>query len=185
MNKLLLSAALIASIGAAALAPRTASAVDGVINITGSVTTSTCKINGNTPGASNNIAVTLPNVSSTSLNTLGAVAGTTAFNIVLSGCGSLTKATTYFEQGPTVLADGNLSNATGTATGVEVQLLNGDRSAIALNGATTAQNSKQITLTGAGNTGGTLPYFAQYYATNGTVGAGTVTTSVQFTMQYQ
>ena len=58
MNKLLLSAALVAAFGAAALAPQSAMAVDGTITVTGTVNASTCKINGaNSPAAIN---VTLP-----------------------------------------------------------------------------------------------------------------------------
>lgn len=179
MNKLLLSAALIASVAAVALAPRTASAVDGTINITGNINTSTCQINGaNSPAAIN---VTLPTVSTTSLNAASTVAGRTAFTIALTGCGSLTKATTFFEPGPTVNTDGNLKNSTGTATNVEVQLLNSNFSAIALNAASGSQNVTQATLSsGAAN----LTYYAQYFAT-AAAGAGTVGTSVQFTMLYQ
>lgn len=175
MNKLLLSAALIAGIAAAS----SAAATDGTITITGNVVASTCKINGTNSPA--NIAVTLPTVSTTSLNAAAAVAGRTPFTIALTGCGSLTKATTFFEPGPTVLADGNLKNATGSATSVEVQLLNGDFSAIALNAASGSQNSQQATLTSGA---GTLSYYAQYYAT-AAAGAGTVNTTVQYTMLYQ
>ena len=180
MNKLLLSAALVASVGVAALAPRTASAVDGTININGNINSSTCKINGaNSPAA---ITVQLPTVSTTSLNAAATVAGRTPFSIALSNCGALTKATTFFEPGPTInTLDGNLKNATGTATGVEVQLLNGDFSTINLSAAQTSQNSAQATLTGSA---ATLNYYAQYYAT-AAAGAGSVGTSVQFTMIYQ
>ncbi|WP_199099307.1 fimbrial protein [Dyella sp. ASV21] len=179
MNKLLLSTALVASVAAAALAPRTASAVDGTINITGTINTSTCQINGaNSPAT---IAVALPTVSTTSLNAANAVAGRTPFTLALSGCGALTKATTFFEPGPTVMADGNLKNNTGTATNVEVQLLNSNFSTIALNAASGSQNVTQATLaSGAGN----ITYYAQYFAT-AAAGAGTVNTSVQFTMLYQ
>ena len=178
LNKSLLTSSLIAAFAVAAVAPA-AHAVDGTINITGAISSSTCKINGaNSPAT---IAVALPTVATTSLTAAGAVAGRTGFNIALTGCGSLTKATTFFEPGPTVMADGNLKNASGTATGVEVQLLNSDFSAIALNGATTAQNSQSVNLTG-GN--GTLNYYAQYFAT-AAAGAGSVSTSVQFSMIYQ
>ncbi len=179
MNKILLSTALIAGLGVVALAPRTASAVDGTITITGTVNASTCQINGaDSPAA---IAVTLPTVSTTSLNATGAVAGRTPFSIALSGCGTLTSATTFFEPGPTVASDGRLTNASGSAANVEVELLNSDLSTINLAGAAGAQSSQQTTLTSGA---GTLNYYAQYYAT-GAAGPGDVSTSVQFTMQYQ
>jgi major type 1 subunit fimbrin (pilin) len=178
-NKSLLSAALIAAIGAAALASPVY-ATDGTINITGKVISSTCQINGGASPAAINVA--LPNVATTSLNTAGAVAGRTPFNIALTGCGSLTKATTFFEPGPTVLADGNLKNtAASGASGVEVQLLNSDFSAINLAGAAGAQNSATANINGGA---ATLSYYAQYYA-NAAAGAGNVTSSVQFTMLYQ
>ena len=175
MNKLLLSAALIAGVAVAG----TASAVDGTINITGNVNTSTCQIGGaNSPAT---IAVTMPTVSTTSLNTANAVAGRTPFNIALTNCGStLTKATTFFEPGINTLSDGNLKN-NGTATGVEVQLLNSNFSTITLNAGSGSQGVTQATLTGGGVT---IPYYAQYFA-NAAAGAGTVTTSVTFTMLYQ
>ena len=177
--KNVLATALIAALGFAALAPNQASAADGTINITGSVNASTCKINGaNSPATVN---VTLPTVSTTSLSAAGTTAGRTAFALALSNCGSLTKAQTFFEPGPTIMADGNLKNASGTATGVEVQLLNSDFSAINLAGTASTQNSQQVALTsGTGN----LNYYAQYFAT-AAAGAGNVTTSVQFTMLYQ
>lgn len=179
-KKTLFATALVAGLGFVAFGANTAHAVDGTINITGKVISSTCQINGGASPAA--INVTLPNVSTTSLTAAGAVAGRTPFNIALSGCGSLTKATTFFEPGPTVLADGNLKNTAATpASGVEVQLLNGDFSAINLGGAAAAQNSATANLTSGA---GTLNYYAQYYA-NAAAGSGNVTSSVQFTMLYQ
>lgn len=174
-----LAIAVIAAVGFVALAPNQASAVDGTINITGTINSSTCKINGgNSPATVN---VTLPTVSTTSLTAAGQTAGRTAFALALSGCGSLTKAQTYFEPGPTIMADGNLKNSSGTATGVEVQLLNSDFSSINLAGAAGSQASQQATLASGA---GTLNYYAQYFAT-AAAGAGTVSTTVQFTMLYQ
>jgi len=180
MKKILLVAA--AAAGLASIAPAFAS--DGTINITGSVTATTCRINGaNSPA---NISVTLPNVSTTSLNADGRVAAPTPFAINLTQCAANTKATTYFEQGGNVDAtSGYLKNAAVAtpATNVQVQLLNGDNTPIALNGATGAQGSKQITTDATG--AGTLNYIAQYVAKGGAAGAGAVSTSVVFTMQYQ
>lgn len=181
MKKILLVAA--AAAGIAAASP--AFAVDGTINFSGSVTGTTCRINGVTTGPAS-ISVTLPNVSTTSLSTVGATAGYTPFAISLSQCAANTKATTYFEQGGNIdSATGNLKNtASGGAANVQIQLLNGDNTAITLNGATTTlQNSKQITTNASGV--GTLNYVAQYIAPTGSAGAGTVTSSVTFTMQYQ
>ena len=172
MKKLLLVAAIVA------LAPMSAMAVDGTINVTGQVTASTCKINGAVSPAT--IDVVLPTVSTTSLNANAVTAGNKAFTIALSECGALTQAVTYFEQGANTLANGNLKS-NGTANNVQVRLLNNDLTAIDVSKASTLQNSKPVAISsGAAN----LNYWAQYYAI-GQATAGTVTTSVQFTMQYQ
>ncbi|WP_266170325.1 fimbrial protein [Dyella subtropica] len=177
MTKTLVTTALIAALGFAALAPNSASAADGTITVTGTINSSTCKINGANSPAS--IAVTLPTVSTNALNAVAATAGRTPFSIALTGCGALTKAQTFFEPGPTILADGNLKNNGGSATGVEVQLL--DSSFTAINLFTNSASQPQFALTSGA---GTVNYYAQYYAT-AAAGAGNVTTSVQFTMLYQ
>jgi major type 1 subunit fimbrin (pilin) len=191
MNKTLLSAALIAGFGIAAFAPQAARATDGTITITGAINAVTCKVG---TGSPNNVAVVLPTVSNTAFTGAGSVAGSTGFNIVVSGCAtSQTSATTYFENGATDSTDGNLKNAGGTATNVEVQLLNGSGgslaagSVIALNAPAATQNSSVYTLVTSGTTKGvTLNYYAQYYATAATAPtAGTVSTTVQYSMIYQ
>jgi type 1 fimbria pilin len=139
---------------------------------------------------SQNIAVTLPGVSTSSLSTAGLVNGRTAFSIAVTGCPtSVSTVATYFNSGATIDAtSGNLLNSTGSARNVEVQLLNGAGgsaaalSAINLTGAqATAQNSSQYNLTGGATT---LNYFAQYIASGGAATAGTVSTSVTFTIAY-
>lgn len=136
---------------------------------------------------SQNIAVTLPGVATTSLATAGQVSGSTAFSIAVTGCPtSVNTITTYFYGANIDATSGNLVN-NGTAKHVEVQLLNGGGgsaaalSAINLTGAqATAQNSSQYNVSGGA---ATLNYFAQYVAT-GKAGAGTVSTSVTFTIAY-
>ena len=169
MKKILLVAA--AAAGLASIAP--AFAADGTITVTGSVSTTTCKVANN--GA---VAVVLPTVATTALSAAAAVAGYQPFSINLTGCGANTRVTTYFEPGATIAANGNLVNA-GTATNVQVRLFNDDRSVINLAGAPTAQNSKQFTI----DTAGSLNYYAAYYATAPAT-AGTVSTSVIYSVTY-
>lgn len=181
MNKLLLTSALVAAFGAAALAPQTARATDGTINISGTITSTTCVVNAGSPAT---IAVTLPTISTTALSTAGQLAGYTQFSISLTKCAASTKATTYFEQGPNTLADGNLLNGGSAGHNVEVRLFNSDQTTqIALNDAAGSQNSETVTTDATG--AGTLNYWAAYYANAAVTTAGAVSTSVEFTMQYQ
>jgi type 1 fimbria pilin len=138
---------------------------------------------------SQHIAVTLPGVSATSLSTAGQVNGRTAFSIAITGCPtSVNTITTYFYGGNIDTTSGNLLNSSGTATNVEVQLLNGSGgsaaalSAINLAGAqASAQNSSQFNVSGGA---ATLNYYAQYIASGGAATAGSVSTSVTFTIAY-
>jgi P pilus assembly protein, pilin FimA len=188
MNKTLLSAALIAGFGFAAFAPQTARAAtqnptpDGTITITGQVVAQTCKVDGNSYGTSDNVAVTLPSVLTTQLASSGQVAQKTPFAINVTGCDpALSNVQTFFSGTNIDTTTGNLSN-TGSASNVQVQLLNSTSAAMTLNGASAiAQNSPVVTLSSGA---ATLNYYAQYYAT-GATGAGAVNTSVAFTLIYQ
>lgn len=133
--------------------------------------------------------IALPTVSTSALP-MGKTAGTTPFSIALAGCPSgLTMASAYFESAATVdTATGNLLNNNGTASNVEVQLLNGTGSsnasagsAINLGAAAGAQNSGQYPITGGA---GTMNYYARYVAIGAGAGPGSVNTSVMFTIDY-
>ena len=148
------------------------------------LTTPSCTLT----AGSQNIAVTLPGVPASSLSTVGQVGGRTAFSIAVSGCpSSVSSITTYFYGGNVDTGTGNLIN-NGSAKNVEVQLLNGPGgsqaglSAIDLSKAqATAQNSSVFSVSG-GNA--TLNYYAQYIASGGAATAGSVSTSVTFTIAY-
>lgn len=176
MSKSILSAALVAGLGLVAFAPG-ALASDGTITINGQIAAATCTVA--VTGTSGS-TVTLPTVATSVLGAAGQTAGQTAFSIGLSGCSSgVTKAATYFEAGPTVNAAGRLNN-TGSAANVNVQLLNSDNSVITVGTAapTTGAGTASVSSGSA-----TLNYFARYYATAAS-GAGTVATTVQFSMVY-
>lgn len=151
-----------------------AMAADGTISINGQINGNTCTITG-TNGK--NVDVVLPGVSTTALQNAGQVAGTTPFKLTLTNCTG-TSAKTLFELGTSVnQASGNLKNVSGTATNVEVQILNDSFAAINLG--TNAGSQTGSTAGGAG----VLNYYAQYFAT-GAATAGSVTTSVQYSMLY-
>jgi len=179
MNKLILASA-IAALSAPALA------VDGTITFNGLVTDQTCEI---TTPAGNDFTVTLPTVSATTLNAAAQTAGRTPFSINLSNCSSDGKVATYFEPGPTVDFDTgrlvNQANAADAATNVQIQLLGENSLFIPVQaaGAGGAQDNSQwvdVTAGGAAD----LNYYAEYYAT-GAATAGTVNSSIQYTIIYQ
>jgi major type 1 subunit fimbrin (pilin) len=173
MNKTLLSAALIAGFGIAAFAPQTARA-DGTITFTGKVVNNTCTFDVNSSGGPNG-TVTLPVVFRGALAAAGATAGDTNFNIVVAGCDTnLTSVQERFS-GSNVVADGNLQN-TGSATGVEIQLLSG--------GAPINLQTNAGAPVGTLSSGGvTLSYTARYFAT-AAAGSGLVNTTVTYTTSY-
>ncbi|MFM0727326.1 fimbrial protein [Paraburkholderia strydomiana] len=180
--KITRSGVLATALAAAFTMPAVSHAADGTITFTGQITSQTCTISGN--GGGKNFTVTLPTVSTSALATAGTTAGRTPFNIALSNCTPNSgNVSTYFEPGATVdTTTGQLVNASGTATNVEVGLLNGDSSAITLGAAQASQNSKAVALASGA---ATLKYFAQYVATNGASTAGTVNTTVMYSIVYQ
>jgi len=170
MKKILLVAA--AAAGLASIAP--AFAADGTITVNGSVTTTTCTIANN-----GNVTVTLPPVQATALSA-GQTANRTPFAISLSGCANNTKAVAYFEPATNIdPLTGNL-RTTGTATNVQIRLFNADASVIDLSKAAGGQNSQLVTIGNAG----AMNFYAGYYAPAQAT-AGSVTTSVMYTLQYQ
>jgi major type 1 subunit fimbrin (pilin) len=157
--KSLIPVIAIATGGLLGLASLGAQASDGTITFTGSLSDTTCSINGNAAGTPANIPnVSLPEVSASVLGTAGATAGRTQ---------------------PIVLA---LTGCSGTATNVEVRLLNASFQPINI----TSGLNNDMAANGATITGGaaTLNYYGEYYAT-GKATSGAVRTSVNYTMQYQ
>ncbi|AFQ46790.1 fimbrial protein [Burkholderia cepacia] len=179
--KLAFSSIAALTIAAAAALPAVSHAADGTITINGKIGTQTCTIDGNGTG-SKNFAVALPKVSTSALVNGGSTAGRTPFKISLKNCSPASgNVYTHFEAGTTVNSTtGQLFNATGTAKNVEVGLLNGDSSNIALGKADA--NSKAVALASGS---AELPYYAQYVATGGSAGQGTVNTSVMYSIMYQ
>jgi len=186
MKKTVFSAVLAATFGLVALQ---ASASDGTITFTGDITDTTCTVTGGTgtDGAAQNVTVKLPNVSTTSL-AAGQTAGDTQFQLIIgasgqTGCTNGKIASLHFEPSQSPMVDattGNLKNSTasGSATNVQVAVLNDKKAVINLN---TSANSTQATI--ANNTA-TLTYYGQYVATGGAATAGTVNTNVVYSVAY-
>lgn len=186
MSKRLLSAALIASLGAA-FSVNAASTGNGTITISGRITSASCTVSVN--GGTNNATVTLPTVQTTDLATAGNATGYTAVSFKLTGCANggdtVTQVRPYFEQGPTTdLTSGNLSNKTGAtyATNVEVMFSStaDTTGKLDLSKGPGAQGVTAATL--ASNP--TFTYYAAYIANGGAATSGLVSTSVQYTLDY-
>lgn len=197
MKKTLFSAALVVAFGMAAAQ---ASANDGTITFNGTITDVSCKVSGGgaASGSGNSIQVTLPTVSTTALSADGQTAGDTSFSLVLTCDGTSAKDKTgamWVETSQTPALDsttGALKNeAGGTATNVQVRMVNPANNKpinLAVNGAVTngatviaANNQPAATIT---NNSATLNYIGQYLAKGGAATAGTVSTHLVFSMQY-
>ncbi|KVL24393.1 fimbrial protein [Burkholderia ubonensis] len=163
-------------------AASSAHAADGTITIMGEITSQTCSISGN--GGGKDFTVDLPTVSTSALSSTGTTAGRKPFKLSLTNCTSGSgNVSVYFEPGTTVNAGtGNLLNATGTAKNVEIGLLNKNGSSIKLGAAQAQQNSQVVAITGGS---AELEYAAQYVAMGGAATAGTVNTSVMYSIAYQ
>jgi major type 1 subunit fimbrin (pilin) len=193
MKKTLLTAALVA-VGLIAIPTITSAATttssSGTLTINGLITGSTCSVTVNNQSA--NATITLPTVATTELSAAGDTAGWTAVTFAFSGCTltgnnsagtAITSVLPYFQQGTTTSSDGNLLNATGSATGVEVAFSNtaAGGSLIKMNQPSGSQNVTAATVTGGKATD---TVYAGYYATAATT-AGTVATTVQYDISYQ
>lgn len=187
MSKLLLSAALVAGLG---IAFGASAAGNGTINITGRITSASCTVTVN--GSTGTTAVVLPTVQTTDL--AAGATGFTAVNFAITGCSAgtdtpaITQVRPYFEQGPTTdLTTGYLSNKTGStyAANVEVMLSSTASTAgkLDLSKGPGAQGVTAVTLP-AGSSVANFTYYAAYIANGGTAGAGLVSTSVQYTLDY-
>ncbi len=176
--------------GAMALAPQAAQASDGTITFSGQIMTQTCQVSTGTAGS---FTVTMPLVTADAttglLQTAGTTAGTTPFTISLTNCPTSPTGIQVASEfsGTNIVTTGTYAGSlanTGTATNVNVQLLNGaDSTVINLSGTgASGQNSEYSTIPSSGSV--TLSYKAQYLAT-ATAGAGTVNTTVDYTLVYQ
>ncbi|ACR30624.1 fimbrial protein [Burkholderia glumae] len=153
----------------------------GRITFNGELTANTCSINGGDVDQT----VQLPKVSTSSLSTAGAIAGSRMFQIRVEKCAAdVTNIAAHFETFNIDAATGNARNvadAAGAAKNVTVQLVDGDgTTAVKLGDA-----GKYVAVSGTGDErGARLDYGGQYYATGATT-AGIVQAVVKYTIAYQ
>jgi major type 1 subunit fimbrin (pilin) len=155
--------------------PQTASAAgSGTITISGQVVADSCGIQ---VGSGNNVY--LPTVTTAAFAAAGSTAGDTNFNVQLTGCSTVLKTAQMAFSGTTIdSTNGNLNNQAGAGSNVQIQLLNGTNP-INLSNNT---NAPSISLS---NGTGTYTLTARYFAKTTPVTAGTVSTTVNFTLTYQ
>lgn len=177
-TKLALAAAIAVASGAMAFAPQ-ASASDGTITITGKVLDQTCTVS---TGYGNGTAVVLEPVPVAAFTGNGVTAKPKDFEVNLANCpanpAGVQVAASF--SGSNIDSNGYLKNTvtTGGASGVAVALYD--------QGATNALNlsSDHSAWQSIASGGASLPFTAKYIST-GTVSAGELSTSVDFTLIYQ
>lgn len=184
MKKLALIVSIATIIG---MAGQVQAASTGTINFQGLLTANTCDVT--VDGQAADATITLPTIGVAQLSSPTNTAGETGFAMELENCsGTLTGASAFFESGPSVeMTTGrlkNLSTGAGSASNVSLQLLDGSS---ASNSVIKVGNTAQTTDTtfvdvSAGSA--VLPYSVRYYA-EAAAGAGTVTSNVVYSIQYQ
>jgi len=154
----------------------------GTITFVGEVTDTTCDVS--VDGGSSDSTVTLPTVSTSNLASVGDTAGRVEFDITLTNCSSAAQdAYAFFEAGENVdSSTGRLIN-TGTATNVDLQLLDVDNLYTPINIGNTLQHSDS-SATAIFNDTARLNYAVEYYA-NAASTPGDVSSSVTYTVSYK
>lgn len=178
-TKALTLAALVCASGA-----QFANAADGTINFNGELLSQTCTVSVGGVVSPAIATVTLPTISNSLLDVAGKAEGRTGFDVTLSGCtGTATTAAAFFNSGSTVdPATGNLNNTTGTATFVQLQLIDAVTGNVIQAGNTNQKTTTSRNTLAAG--GVRMDYAVQYFAT-GAATPGTVLSSVTYNIDYQ
>lgn len=183
MNKLAIALSAALALGASA----TASAQDGLITFNGEVLATTCEVSfPGVGGTAKDPVITLPTVSTTSLGAAGATAGRTPFSVQIGTAATPCTVGTdvAVELNPNSNASitgGRLNNIlTGEATGVQVQLIDGNGAPIALNDGAPWTSARTTFTAGVA----TLNFAGEYYA-SAAAGAGKVSSTVEYTIDYK
>ncbi|MBW7984952.1 fimbrial protein [Enterobacillus tribolii] len=164
--------------------PMVIAATGGTITFNGKLTATTCKIDIEGQGA--DALVKLPTIGVNQLSALGETAGSTSFNMALSGCsGTLSSASAFFEAGGgnVDVATGRLNNS-GSAQLVQLQLRDGSSSKNAIIKAGSQEQAMSMTYVDTSSGTATLPYLVEYYA-QGKTTPGDVVSKVVYSIQYK
>ncbi|MGO4744693.1 fimbrial protein [Serratia quinivorans] len=174
MKKNLIAAAIAT---ASILSAASAFAADGQVNFNGEIIDAACTV---VNDMSNPLTVTLGQVSKTSFKQAGDTAAATSFTLQLKDCPTtVTKASVKFD-GTAANGDNKvlaLTQETGVATGVGIQLTDSSQSVLPLY---TASASYPLVSTGVNN----LDFVARYVSNAATVTAGPANSVASFTVIY-
>ncbi|WP_434638741.1 fimbrial protein [Klebsiella sp. I138] len=186
MKKSVISASVCAVFAIAAFSAHAAST--GTITFNGELTDTTCQVDIN--GQGSDATVVLPTVGVNQLTASGDTTGRTSFNMNISDCvigteGGHSKVSAFFQPGNTVdLSTGRLKNTGGSATNVDLRLLDASNNYAPINVGNTDQVNDtayvDINADGTAN----VPYAVEYYA-NAQTTPGTVISSVVYNLQYK
>jgi minor fimbrial subunit len=158
----------------------TSYAADSVITITGNVQGNTCLVS----TGSQDFTVDLMTHASRQFSSVGSVTTSVPFSIILSSCGA---ATTAVKVGFTGTADSNntsllkLDPGAGNASQMGIQILDNTKNTIPLNAPSSALSWIPLTATQSN----TLNFYARLMATQIPVGAGIVSSTATFTLEFQ
>ncbi|KNA26155.1 MULTISPECIES: fimbrial protein [Pantoea] len=157
-------------------------ASQNTIRFQGEVNAQTCNVNVN--DATGSPIILLPTVSTAELSTAKSTAGKTPFTINLTGCVAPASGTT--QQVDINLAGNNISPTgdllnTGTAKNVALRLLDSSDKPIDLSGGTVTVPGMKLE---SGSTSASQDFSVEYYSDSGSAGAGTVLSSVQYSVSY-
>ncbi|RIY31419.1 hypothetical protein CKF54_06650 [Psittacicella hinzii] len=171
----------------AVLAPNTLANQSGKVTFNGKVIDTTCVIK----SGDENKTVALPTVAKSVFTNTGDVAGQTPFELTINGCTNVGSSSAS-QGGIHWLTDANVDLTTGTlnnvltsnqASGVNIQLLDNTFAAIKIGSTDDISSIKYVTL--QNNQDITVRFYAQYYATSGTVTAGDVQAVAKFELVYK
>lgn len=186
MKKSVVSASVCAILTIATFSTQAAST--GTITFNGELTDTTCEVDIN--GQGSDATVVLPTVGVNQLTASGDTTGRTSFNMNISDCvigteGGHSKVSAFFQPGNTVdLSTGRLKNVGGSATNVDLRLLDASNNYAPINVGNTDQvnNMAYVDINADGTAN--IPYAVEYYA-NAQTTPGTVTSSVVYNLQYK
>lgn len=188
MKKILLSAVLVASLGAVAVANAATTTSTGTITVTGTVVASTCTVAVN---GSQSPTVPLGNMIASMLPA-GSAGGWQPVQMIISNCTAVTGYSTvipYFSGTGVDTGNGYLKNTFGTgASNVEVALSTSQSlsGVLTLQNVSGSQNAGTVALTTQGSNSATINYYAGFMNSSGIAAtAGGVNATVQYALNYQ